>query len=699
MSCLPFVCGNDVDTLKIEVEIEVRRSNDPLGLGLSSIETFKANLTLNIDIKEKVTFNWLKKEAILQFNIENPQVKIPYVQGICDKINNARPVLIDHDVIVSDYCSEFVEKKKKDFQFELLTGGGINNLSDEILLLILTYLGLSMRQLAGLRTISARFSRVFGSDEAWINAQDQIEREYQLYTDGLNVGYSNELQQVAIWLSEESILPRFAAARVRWISLKNSRLSVFLGSIPKLTTSLESMYHASLRWLSPFALPPRHCQRNCVFVCGQSYVSALILETLALLLPESSITGSRYRGPVLPGYSEVSSTSRGGAIRHEIPSDRLYEYHSAPPSQQNKLVSRVGYHSLGDDRLVFMRQDSDSHDAILTRPRTLGLIFALDCELYSRQVISGLPLLSFDARSMTEDIQQTLLALPETRAQELRLRAELTRLWRSYASALLQSIHAHKGYDNNNSNSHSPCGMRARLHLLHDSALLAPFEVARPLLVLLRLTDMGGLVEPSHHRPSITKNTLQQSSSNRSNRSNSSNSSNSSNNDSNTAHLIGSQPQIQSLHNPVPVTEVLTPSTTSETLPSVADDDEFQPKQVYDAHWGQQFVRKEIAKLEEEKKHQMKQRQLLLARQICCVFWTRRVRGLLLDIMGASSDVTENRRRWHVQAVNGDALDSLRRQKWTTQLKTKETLAYSGFTGGVNALIRAVSANNTRGSV
>ena len=81
-----------------------------------------------------------------------------------------------------------------------------------------------------------------------------------------------------------------------------------------------------------------------------------------------------------------------------------------------------------------------------------------------------------------------------------------------------------------------------------------------------------------------------------------------------------------------------------------------------------------------------------LAQEICASYWVRRVRGLLVDLIKAARDPSEHSRRWHVQAVNSQALDTLGFMAKPLASTTKETLAKSGIICGVNAFIRAISA-------
>ena len=297
-------------------------------------------------------------------------------------------------------------------------GGPIYKCDDQTLHLIVEFLGKNLSNLMQLRETCTRFARVFGSCKVWVDAQKELEEEFHRYA-GLCVGISNTMVSTKLWLCHESGLPLMSMARVRWISLTSSRLAIYLGSIPLPSPSMGFSVRASLKWLLPLELPSRLSLRNCIFVAGKTEVSILVHETMALLLPDSSIEGQRYRGAVMMGCTDVSHISNHRrSPRQEIPEERLIEYNSVAPSEQNRMVQRFGYSTLGDDRLVFVRQDKDNVDPMV-RQRVKGLIFNMECRLNVDKVLDHLPpAQDFDEMRDTSLIHKSLLELPETAIQE-----------------------------------------------------------------------------------------------------------------------------------------------------------------------------------------------------------------------------------------------------------------------------------------
>lgn len=669
MNCLA-IFGSDA-AYEIQVNVEIRRHVDPFSLGhaLSEVETICASVKITIRENEStLTFEWLIQEAVRQFGTMN--VNVESEGGVVGIKHNG--VMVFDDILVVDFCKQIShmshrnQREDPSYDFDLICGGHIYKLDDQMLLLIVEYLGKNPRHLVKLREICTLFARVFSSCEVWDLAQKELEQEFQLYT-GLCVGVSNGVVSTDLWLREESILPRLSAARVRWISLKSSRLAIYLGSTPLPSPSIATFVRESALWLlyretSPVSM--RQKLRNCVFVAGKAKVSTLVHETMALLLPESSIEGQRLRGAVLVGHTEVSRTANyRNSPRHEMPDDRLAEYTSMAPSERTRMVQRLGYSTLGDDRLVFVRQHYDNHDPILTRPRTLGLVFTAECRLNVEMVLERVPASrDFDETRETSQIQQALLDLPETAQQEEALRRELARLWDCYACRRLQTFHAHKGY--------TAAGTRAHIEMLHDSALLTASELARPLLLLLCVSDMG------QRQPYKCWSGA---------------------NDS-TGPAYGEvlqQLEVESLH----PTEEPTPAHTTGAgiMASGSTDDEFL--EVCNAAWSKAQTRKEMQIMAVEAEQRVRRLQRHLAQQICASFWVRRAVGLLSDLIKGSRNSSEHSRRWHVQAVNLQLLESLGFTAKPLATKTKETLAKSGLVCGVNAFIRAISANNTRASV
>ena len=652
---------------ELTVKVEIRKAVDPLALGvLGEIESSCHAVKITIDQSEtSLTFAWLIHEALQLFTIMHLDVEIVAVLGIQHEGVFGDTSMLHEDLLVVDYCSQVVlcHGTQAKLTFELICGGPIYNCDDSTLLLIAEFFGKEARQLANMRKLCTRFARVFSSCEVWDMAQQELEQEFIRWS-GLDVGVSNEMVSTGQWLRKESILPRLSAARVRWISLKSSRLAIYLGSIPVPGMTLKSLWQVGTQWLlDPEAsqLPPRQRLRNCVIVAGKPEVSTLVHETMALLLPDSSIAGQHHRGAIMAGHTEVSRTaSYRCSPRHEMPNDRMTEYNAVAPSERTRMVQRFGYSTLGDDRLVFVRQQQDSHDPILTRPRTLGLILTLECRLNIDMVMDGVPVArDFDKKRDISLIQRALLDLPETALQEEKLREELTRLWDCYATSKLQTLHAHTGY--------AATGLYAQVEMLHDSALLATSEVARPLLLLLCITDMG---QRQAYRCW-------------------------GDNDTN-ADGVG----VGGLHGQHEPTVELTPTpipTKTNMKASGITDDEFL--EVCKAAWSRELTRQEMVKMAVENEQRVRRQQHQLAQEICASYWVRRVRGLLVDLIKAARDPSEHSRRWHIQAVNSQALDTLGFMAKPLASTTKETLAKSGIICGVNAFIRAISANNTREAV